>query len=165
MNVNTLSILSEKSRIDELLQAKKIPSPEDKIAALMLLVKSSGVRSQEEYAGLAITLTRGSISGDDLTKVVAEGFPQAKVGKRHGPYYLSHARTGKLVVPEDCIPGKGGRKATVAAAAPVVTTVTVVDPALQAKIDELEAQIALIRDAKSIKEVRAALAATETNEE
>lgn len=157
MNVNTLESLSSQDRINELLATRKVPAPAEKHDALILLIKSSGVRSQEEYAGLAITLTKGTISGDDLTAVVKEGFPQSKAGKRHGPYYLSHARTGKLVVPEDSKPPKGGRKTT-----PVVVTTTVVDPALQARIDELEAKLALIGEAKSLKDVKAAMAMTET---
>lgn len=63
------------------------------------LIKSEGVTTQGHFAALVINYTHGEgmeLDADDLTRALAEAFPGAGVGKRHGPHYLCHARKGRL---------------------------------------------------------------------
>lgn len=41
------------------------------------------------------------ITPSELTKSLQEAFPQASIGQRHGPHYLSLSRNGKLPEPPD----------------------------------------------------------------
>lgn len=151
----TLSALVSHDRCNEFLTSKGLPTLDDHEKALNLIVKSSGVKSQEELSALTVNLTQGTVTGAQLTEVLKAGFPASagyKVGERHGPYYLSLCRTGKIKgsIKVDFTPPKGAGKA-------VKVENNAETDALKAKVAELEATIALIREAKTIKDVREVL--------
>lgn len=73
-----------------------LPQVEDLNTGAVQLARASGVKSQGDVAVLVVNLTGGRVQADDLTKILAAAFPGSKVGERHGPHYLSLARTGKL---------------------------------------------------------------------
>ncbi len=80
--------------LHKLIPGIEIPSdPTESTATLITLSKP---RSQPEFSALAINVTRGGITGSELTEALRQAFPNAKVGDRHGPHYLCKARTGKL---------------------------------------------------------------------
>ena len=89
------------------------------------LIKIYGLCRQADVAKLLINVTRGMIDSADLTSILAGTFPDAKIGERHGPHYLSLARSGKLdgVLPGITIP-MTSRRAKKAAATPVVASAT-----------------------------------------
>lgn len=60
-----------------------------------LMLQACGIRSQADLAAFALNLAP-SISDEALTEGLVLMFPNAKIGKRHAPYYKSKARTGKL---------------------------------------------------------------------
>lgn len=62
-------------------------------ASLALLAK---VGTMDDCTALVVNTTGGTVKGDALTAILAETFPSNRVSGRHGPHYLSHARTGKL---------------------------------------------------------------------
>ncbi len=100
------------------LTSREIPVPEDSGKALGLIVRSSGAKTQGEIAALMINLTEGAISGEQLTEVLKVACPGDNIGERHGPYYLSLARTGKIKgsIPVEFLPAKKGKVAAVVAA-------------------------------------------------
>lgn len=116
------------------LAARDLPVPEDHEKALALAVRSSGAKTQGEVAALVVNLTKGQITGAQLTDVLKAAFPSDKVGDRHGPYYLSLCRTGKIKV--DFAPAKKATTKDVLAADQNVT-------ALNAKIAELTEKLRL----------------------
>jgi hypothetical protein len=62
-------------------------------------LKTCGITAQGGFAAVFINLTHGEnrpITGEELTRAIATAFPNAGVDKRHGPHYLSYARTGKF---------------------------------------------------------------------
>lgn len=62
-------------------------------------VKMQGITTQAHFAAVVINLTHGEgkkLDPDELTKAVADAFPNARVTDRHGPHYISHARKGRL---------------------------------------------------------------------
>lgn len=65
-------------------------------ASAVALVRASGIKSQGEAAVLLVNLTGGRCTADQVTAALKAAFPGAKIGARHGPHYLSLARTGKL---------------------------------------------------------------------
>lgn len=73
-----------------------LPQVTDLNTGATQLARASGVKSQGDVAVLVVNLTGGRVPADDLTKILAASFPGSKVGDRHGPHYLSLARTGKL---------------------------------------------------------------------
>ena len=169
--VTTLSALVTLDRANDLLAAHGLPAMDDKEKALGLVIKASGIKSQEGLAALTVNLTEGKISGSELTTVLQAGFPASagyKVGTRHGPHYLSLCRTGKIAV--DFTPAKGG-KAKVEATSRIVNVPDPRTPVLEAQVTELETKVndltallELVREAKSIKDVREVLKAGEVNE-
>lgn len=147
----TLSLVPA-TRISEFLQARDLPVPAEPEKAFDLALKSSGVKTQGEFSALMVNLTKGTITGQQLTEALKLAFPADKVGDRHGPYYLSHCRTGKIKV--DFSPAKkaGGR--------PQATTVDPRIEELQAKVEALEARIAKALACTSAKDIKAALTET-----
>ena len=73
-----------------------IPANADALISMTSLVRACGVKSQGEAAVLTVNLTNGAVNATQLTDVLRAAFPGARVGTRHGPHYLSLARTGKL---------------------------------------------------------------------
>lgn len=59
-----------------------------------VLVNCLGVKSQADAAALIINL--GVHDPGVITMILQLAFPGSRVGARHGPHYLSLARTGKL---------------------------------------------------------------------
>lgn len=129
------------------LAARDIPCPEDPEKALTLAVRSSGAKTQGEVAALVVNLTRAQITGAQLTEVLKAAFPTDKVGDRHGPYYLSLCRTGKIKV--DFAPAKK-------AAGPKAEDRTA---ALEAEVASLKARIEKALACQSAKDIKAALQA------
>lgn len=82
--------------INKRLAAKGIPPMPELEAASLALVRAEGLRDQGGVTVLAVNLANAKITGADVTALLAAGFPSAKIGARHGPHYLSLARTGKL---------------------------------------------------------------------
>lgn len=111
--------------ISERLVAQGVPAEGAALARGELLVKAGGLRSEGEVAALAINLTGGRIAPKDLTRILAASFPTLRVGDRHGPHYISLARTGKLKGVDDAAraikfaPRRARAPALVAPAAPV----------------------------------------------
>ena len=138
------------------LAARDLPCPEDHEKALALAVKASGARTQGEVSALVVNLTRGTITGAALTEVLKAAFPTDKVGDRHGPYYLSLCRTGKIAC--DFTPPKKAGAVKVEATR-IVNVPDPRTPVLEAKVAELEARIALALEAKSLKDAKVALTA------
>ena len=66
--------------------------------------------------------------GDVMTEVLTAAFPSNRVGKRHGPHYVSLCRTGKLKDVEVAIP-MASRKPRAATAAAATATVIEADDA------------------------------------
>lgn len=172
----TLLSLVKPERIQEYLAAKGLPKTEDPEAGLRLLLR--GVNSQRALAALTVNLTQGKIDGKTMTSVIAKGFPDADVGDRHGPYYLSQCRTGKIVT--DFSPAKGGKAAATTEPAPrqVIEIPDPKTPILEARVKELEdrlladqetinelqATLDLVRECGSIRQVRELLAAPKATE-
>lgn len=137
------------------LASRDLPCPEDHEKALALAVKSSGVKTQGEVSALVVNLTHGTISGAQLTEVLKAAFPTDKVGDRHGPYYLSLCRTGKIKV--DFTPAKKTGTPKVEAATRIVNVPDPRTPILEARVAELEAKIAKALGCQSAKDIKAAL--------
>lgn len=135
--------------IAEFLKARELPVPEETEKAFDLALKASGVKTQGEFSALMVNLTKGEISGANLTEALKLAFPTDKVGDRHGPYYLSLCRTGKIKT--DFAPAK--KTATTKAAATVDPRIE----AMTAEIENLKARITAALEAKSLKEAKAAL--------
>lgn len=55
---------------------------------------SINAKSQSDFAAVAIN--HGLRDHESLTNALTSAFPQAKIGSRHGPHFLSLARTGRL---------------------------------------------------------------------
>lgn len=77
----------------ELTAVKARPSSTVLGASLALLAR---VGTMDDCTALVCNVTNGAVKGDALTAILAETFPSNRVSGRHGPHYLSHARTGKL---------------------------------------------------------------------
>lgn len=116
--------LAAPGAIDKELEEKglipaKSTSQEDRAASL---IKAEGVSTQGHFAAVVINLTHGEgkeLTADELTRALAEAFPGANIGNRHGPHYLSHARKGNLKgLREDLPTIKFSRKARKAGAEP-----------------------------------------------
>jgi len=126
-----LSTILTPTRIEAIFNQAGLPVPDDADKAQELAIKLGGFRSQSEASAWLINVTEGEIDGPTLTGALRELFPNAKVSDRHGPHYLSHARTGKL---KGCeyVPAKAKRSSIKKAD---------VD-ALKTRIAELEALLA-----------------------
>lgn len=77
----------------ELTAVKARPSSTVLGASLALLAR---VGTMDDATALVCNVTDGRVKGDVLTAILTETFPGNRVSGRHGPHYLSHARTGKL---------------------------------------------------------------------
>lgn len=144
MLATLLATLVSHESTQAFLAGRDIPCPEDPEKALALAVRSSGAKTQGEVAALVVNLTKAQVTGAQLTEVLKAAFPSDKVGDRHGPYYLSLCRTGKIKV--DFTPAKK-------AAAPKNDEVS----ELKAKVEALEARIAKALECTSAKDIKAAL--------
>ena len=157
MSANLNALLTQMvstSNVEEFLKARGLPIPTEPEKAFDLALR--GVKTQSDFAAMMINLTKGEINGQALTAALKAAFPSDKVGDRHGPYYLSHARTGKLKV--DFIPRKSGGTSTMPTGPrEVITLPDPRTPVLEAKLAELEAKLALLNEAKSMKDVKAIL--------
>jgi len=70
----------------------------DQVAA-ETFIKTSGVKSQGDLTAVYLNVTVGEglmHTAENCTELLRAGFPDAAISKRHGPHYISHARTGKL---------------------------------------------------------------------
>ena len=132
-----LATLIPMDRANAHLKANNLPVMEDHEKSLNLVITSSGARTQADVARLVINLTEGHVNSKDLTEILKVAFPKDKVGERHGPNYLSLARTGKLKT--DFSPDKRAPSAK------------------SSEVEALKAKIAKALEAKTIKEMRAAL--------
>lgn len=98
--------------INEELTARKMAAVTDTEAGSLLL--AMGIRSLDEFAATVVNLSKGGISTLDMTAAMVRAFPGHKIGERHGPHYISLARTGSLspkcMVEVRYAPGKGVRK-------------------------------------------------------
>jgi hypothetical protein len=103
--INWLEGVVTKAAVSAEAQALGLP----KGTELPMVLRASGVRSQGELSVLAINMTEGALTSDQLTELLGVAFPGAKIGERHGPHYLCLARTGKLAGSRFAIP-KATRK-------------------------------------------------------
>lgn len=103
-----------------------LPAMEDREAAALALVRASGIKSQGEATVLIVNLTGGTCNAEQVTAALKAGFPGAKIGARHGPHYLSLARTGKLEGVEATGIPHSARKAK--KAAPIVVALGATTP-------------------------------------
>jgi hypothetical protein len=111
--------------INEELEARKLPKAEAPEAGATLL--ATGTRSLQEFAATVCNLSHGSVTGKDLTPLLAKAFPEHNITDRHGPHYMSACRsgdTGNVVVRH--APEKGRRPT--APAKPVTVDLSGVDP-------------------------------------
>lgn len=92
--ITQISTFSDEAIIEELV-ARGFGEQEPAVGASIL---AAATKSQGEYSALMINLARGQMTNEVLTQNLTVAFPDAKIGERHGPYYMSHARTGKLDV-------------------------------------------------------------------
>lgn len=102
MSTNNEALAGALSKVTKLdvvnarLQKAGLPPMDNVDAAVLALVRASGIKSQGDAAVLAVNVTGGAVQAETLTEILKAGFPGAKIGARHGPHYLSLARTGKL---------------------------------------------------------------------
>ena len=163
----TLSRFVSLENMTEYLHGHGINRPADEKDVPKMVIRISQVRTQAEVAALLVNLTRGQCSKDDMIDVLKSAFPGDKVGARHGSYYLSKCRTGKIKVDYPVPMKKGSPKAkstetrVIFAADPKTEEMKIEIESLKALIEKAAATLQLVRDCKSIKEVRELL----TNEE
>lgn len=160
-----ITSLASPDRIKTYMAEESIPvqaTPEDN---LRIVVREFRNMKQGQAAAALINLTQGTISAETLTSSLKTLFPDDRVGERHGPHYLSHARTGKL---KDCrfTPGtkRGSASPTPAATGPSqadLDTALKMAEDLSASLKAAEARIATleagIREAKALKDCKALL--------
>jgi len=124
-----LALVAPKGAINSELERQNLPVPRgsDEVARASLLL--AGVRSQGDYAAQVLNVCDGKVDPDDLTRALSEAFPGARIGKRHGPHYMSHARSGKLrglrkgmVIPHRASRPRKSEKAATEAATEAVTS-------------------------------------------
>jgi hypothetical protein len=65
---------------------------------------ASGRRPTQKLLAAYLIGQNPVITPQELTAQLAEAFPEAGVGKRHGPHYLSQSRRGRLPEPPDSDP-------------------------------------------------------------
>ena len=147
MTFTTLISLISVSDLQSELKASGFKSDStDKTELITLLTRVYAVRSQGAMSALAINLTKGAIDAATLTQILAEAFPTAKVGPRHGKHYASYSRTGTLTK-HGCRFAMG--KATRAAK---VSGPSVAD--LEAQLAERDDLLEMIAKAKNMGQVR-----------
>ncbi len=146
--------------VDQALQAMNLPVSGTLPERCKVLITASGVRSQGDLVVLIVNHTHGEglpLDADEVTRVLAAAFPGAKVGKRHGPHYISLARSGKLKgLREDLTPiphmrRKAAAKPAEAKTTDAVETVTEETAALTAEaIEAMTERDDLIAAAKEL---------------
>jgi len=119
------------------LDEQGIPCPNDLAEALNLSRRVANAdASQSRFCAWLINLTQGNVTNDDLTEALSEAFPGAKVGRRHGAHFASLSRSGKLKGARYSVPKKARAKK-------------------DTEVNRLRRAVEAIRDARTIKEVRA----------
>lgn len=93
---SAVATIASPEAINTRLAKAGLPAMEDRNAGALALVKASGIKSQGEATVLLVNLTEGRCTAEQVTTALRAAFPGAKIGSRHGPHYLSLARTGKL---------------------------------------------------------------------
>lgn len=148
-----------------------VPSDMDLSGKIALGLRLGGTKTQSGAAATVINMMKGQIAGRDLTAVLRELYPNNhKIGKQHGPYYLSHARSGKL---KGCkyVPAKGTTSA--APAASVVANKEQAEELAQVKSDlndalatvaALKRVLDQIGDCRGIREVRKVMQGVDLSE-
>ena len=125
-----IAIIATGDSINARLVKAGLPAMEDREAASLALVRASGIKSQGEATVLVVNLTGGACNADQITAALKLGFPSAKIGARHGPHYLSLARTGKLEgVEATSIPHSARKVKKAIVVAPATTSAPVVETA------------------------------------
>jgi hypothetical protein len=84
----------DKALVDAKVELAGEQPAEERVAHLL-----RGVTSQSAFAAVVLNLTieQGQALTDaELTRALAEAFPNASVGNRHGKHYMSLARKGRL---------------------------------------------------------------------
>jgi hypothetical protein len=101
--------------INEELTARGATPTENAQAGATLL--AMGCRTLDEVAATVVNLSKGEVTGEELTGYLKKAFPEHKIGERHGPHYLSLSRTGSLSGNIECryTAPKAGRKVAKAA--------------------------------------------------
>jgi hypothetical protein len=126
-----------------------LPDFEDRDAAIGMAYRLAAPRGQGEFSVLVVNLTAAEINSDKLDDMLAAAFPGTKAATnpgRHGNYYLSKCRTGKMAAAAGLLPGmaeklranKGTRAG--AAAAPAIESFTIEQ--LKAMLETKEAAAA-----------------------
>lgn len=124
---SAVATLASPEAINARLVKAGLPAMNDRNVGALALVKSSGIKSQGEATVLIINLTEGRCTGDQVTVALKAAFPGAKISSRHGPHYLSLARTGKLegvetsTIPHSARKSKKSTPVVTPPAAPVVS--------------------------------------------
>jgi hypothetical protein len=75
------------------------PANDDPTHLAGAIIKAEGVSTQGHFAAIIVNFTHGEgkmIDPEGLTEALRKAFPEANIGKRHGPHYLCHARKGSL---------------------------------------------------------------------
>ena len=122
--------------INARLEKKGLSKIEDHQQAALTLVKAEGIKSQGEATVLVVNLTQGKVDADQMTKILQQGFPGAKIGSRHGPHYLSLARTGKLEgVEVGTIPHRARKQKAASTPAPAVVVPAIAQPTAEAPVE------------------------------
>ena len=97
----SLLLFAAREDLAETLVSKGLPAPDemDDESITKMVFGVHPVNSQGDLAAVYINHTHGvgkPLDPDSLCTVLMAGFPGAKIGQRHGPYYISKARTGQL---------------------------------------------------------------------
>lgn len=131
--------------LEGLFSSKGIAMPEDENqrVELALAIGLDG-KSQADFSRFLIDIREGDLTADALTEALAERFPTARIGHRHGKHYASYSRTGKL-----------GSKFSIDKIGPKSKASRTKE--LEAKVAKLEAILEAVNDCKNIKEIRSVM--------
>ena len=95
-----LAEMADKSALlGYLTDAGLTPADDEPVHLAGAVLKAEGITTQGHFAAVVINFTHGEgkeLHADSLTDALRRAFPDANVGKRHGPHYLCHARRGQL---------------------------------------------------------------------
>lgn len=138
MLLTTLLACTDLTTVQSVLENRGIPKtgiPATHEDALKLALRVCNPRTQQDSAIMLLDLTASACGPEKLVELLKLTNPQdTKIGERHGPHYLSLARTGKIktmVAP--------GRKNSSAVKEEISTTPN-------PRIAELEAELVKERD-------------------
>ncbi len=95
-----LAALADRSSLTGYLESVGLTTVDDNPVHLAgAIIKAEGVTTQGHFAAVVINFTHGegrTLVADELTDALRRAFPDANIGKRHGPHYMCHARRGHL---------------------------------------------------------------------